>query len=99
MEVQLRPEQEAWATRGRPTEPIPDNVKTVLERTYRTGEVGEVTLTSDQVRTEMATFLTFARRYATQTHRTLQTQPRKIQPTTTQVKFRLIDTPPPREHP
>lgn len=92
MDIQIKPERE-WRTRGRPTEPIPDEVKHVLDRTYRTREIGEVDLSTDQKREEMLTFVQFARRHAKERGLYFQMQPRRIQPTTTNVRFRMIDVP------
>lgn len=48
MEVSFAPKSEVWRGRGHPRREVPEAVRMMADRTYRTGQVGEVTVNADE---------------------------------------------------
>lgn len=44
MELHLVPKQEVWRGRGAPRKQVPDQIKRAADATYKTGNVGNVTI-------------------------------------------------------
>lgn len=48
MRFESAPKKDVWRGRGRPRREVPDQVAQMADATYRTGNVGVVTITADE---------------------------------------------------
>lgn len=76
MDIVLAPRTQAWAGRGRQRRDVPDHVKNLVDSTYRTRKVAEITgITTEQDRIEARELVSLARTHAESLGRRIRVQP------------------------
>jgi hypothetical protein len=76
---------EVWRGRGRPRRQVPVQVQTMADKTYRTGQVGIVTVDDDE-EDELRELLGFLNSYATSLGRRI-----RVQREENVVRFEMVD--------
>lgn len=85
MQVTFAPKAEVWRGRGHPRRQIPEEVRAMADRTYRTGHVGRVSLgPNDQ--DDATELIRLLRSYAKSHGRRV-----RIQRDETELRFEMVD--------
>lgn len=85
MRIETAPKKEVWRGRGRPRREVPPIVKHEADRTYRTGQVGVITVRPDEEE-ELKELLGYLRSYANSLGRRMV-----IQREEDVVRFEMVD--------
>lgn len=87
MKVEIRTKAEVWRGRGKPRRTIPDEVRTIADATYKTGNVARVEIGPGEA-DDAAELVTLLRAYARHLGRRV-----RIQREGSILRFELVDRP------